>query len=298
MADTDVSDPALLQDFDFQGNLALFDKLPHSPPCTPRAAHLASRPDLLRHDENVLPPPPPLSPDGSLSPGPPPRGLYRTDAGVELPGASGSLRAGLWAALRSRGLRDEATLLLARATADLALRLLGGPRRLEHAAGGTPLVLALLSAHWEGACGAAACRLLRAHGVRTAAAADEGADPAALRRVTQAGGEVVSDSRLLPGGAELVLVCGHVSAGLLRVAAAARGGRLLLEPPEEPPLAARASLVGLVPPAPHPALGRLFLANVAAPLGLVSGLGAPYDRCERSFGAATLLALHPADPVD
>ncbi|XP_026327062.1 enhancer of mRNA-decapping protein 3, partial [Hyposmocoma kahamanoa] len=123
----DGAQPPLDRDFDFEGNLALFDK---------RALWEqmnSQKPDLLRqaddagkyrHDENVLGGggagarrairvPDELR--GALD--------YVTDEAVCVPSVAGALRRQLWEALQRAGLLESARALLARGAADVALRL-------------------------------------------------------------------------------------------------------------------------------------------------------------------------------
>ncbi|CAH2041910.1 unnamed protein product, partial [Iphiclides podalirius] len=197
----DAAEPALLRDFDFEGNLALFDKQVRwrraarparvggrgrVPYCVSSAAQAlweemrsgAARPDVvrgadeagarLRHDESVL---------GARAAerGPAielPEELrggvqYRTEAGAAVPAASAALRRRLWAALRGAA-AEAARVLLARAAADdVALRLVGGGRRLERRnAHQAPVCVALAGAHRFGAAAVLAARLLHSHGAR------------------------------------------------------------------------------------------------------------------------------------
>lgn len=60
-------------------------------------------------------------------------------------------------------------------------------------------------------------------------------------------------------------------------------------------VAARASVLGLAAVALAPALGRVYLADVAAPARLFADCRLAY---RAPFGAAPVLALHPAEPGD
>ncbi|CAH0589951.1 unnamed protein product [Chrysodeixis includens] len=165
----DAADAALDNDFDFEGNLALFNKRAlweqirnsHKPDVVRQADDLGK----FRHDENVLGPAPAPRrtievPDEFRAPMD-----YVTDEGLVVPAVTGALRARLWAALQRLGLRDAANVLLARAAADVALRLVGGGRRLDaRNAHQAPTVVAGGAARRRG--GAAA--LLASHGARAA----------------------------------------------------------------------------------------------------------------------------------
>ncbi|CAK1584145.1 unnamed protein product [Parnassius mnemosyne] len=179
----DAAEPALLDDFDFEGNLALFDKQAlweqmrnETRPDVVRGAEEAGGGGggggggaQLRHDESVLGAAPAAPralwlPDelrGPLD--------YRTDDGVLLPSATSALRRRLWTALRESSPAAAlcAHVLLARACADVALRLVGGGRRLDaRNAHQAPVCVALAGAHRIGAAAVLCARLLHAHAAR------------------------------------------------------------------------------------------------------------------------------------
>ncbi|XP_039759311.1 enhancer of mRNA-decapping protein 3 [Pararge aegeria] len=299
----DAAEPAFRDDFDFEGNLALFDKR------ALWAEMRGARPDLLppsfRHDENVLgaaPPPARIALPAAL------RGPveYAADDGRAVPAAAPRLRRALWAGLRARGLLEQARTLLARAAADVALRLAGGGRRLEpRNAHQAPVAVVLAAAHGAGACGVRAARLLAAHGVRahvllSAGAAGAGAEVRAeLRQLAAAGGVLAAGAGALPAP-DVVLLALHdpelgdaqaAHGAALRWAAGARAAVLALEPPPQgwPGVAARASLQAGLPGALPAALGRVLLANVAPPAALFRELGVSY---QPPFGASSVLALN------
>ncbi|XP_041984498.1 enhancer of mRNA-decapping protein 3 [Aricia agestis] len=304
----DAADPALADDFDFEGNLALFDKRAlwermRGRPDVVRAADDAAR---YRHDENVLgaaPAPAAIALRDELR-----VGSYSTDDGATVPAAADRLRRDLWRALHHHRLADSALLLLARAAADLALRLAGGGRRLEpRNAHQTPVAVAAVGAHSLGACGVAAARLLASHGVHAhvllAGGPAGGAGNAALRRelaaFALAGGVVHACAERLPVP-DVVVLALHEPAGgaedggaergaALGWARGARGAVLALEPPAGGwGVELRASLVAGLPPAPA-GLGRVFLANVAPPPALLRELGVEY---RSPFGATSVLPLN------
>ncbi|XP_045502069.1 enhancer of mRNA-decapping protein 3 [Colias croceus] len=315
----DAADPALADDFDFEGNLALFDKQALWEEMR-SGAGAGVRPDVvraadeaasaaaarLRHDENVL---------GAA---PPPRALrlpaalrapheYATDDGLRVPAAGPRARRVLWAALRRAGpaVLRASLALAARAAADLALRLAGGSRRLEpRNAHQAPVVVVVVGPHRFGACGVTAARLAASHGARAHVLLSGGAAPGPeLQRELDAAAlaelPVHRAADALPAADVIVLALYDpllddsqgAHEGALRWAAGARAGVLALEPPGAgwAGLAARASLVAPLPPAPAPALGRVFLANVAPPISIFKDLDIVY---RPPFGASSLLALN------
>ncbi|CAH2089063.1 unnamed protein product [Euphydryas editha] len=306
----DTADPALDDDFDFEGNLALFDKQAlwqemraAARPDVVRAADEAAR---LRHDENVLgaaPAPPAIRLPDELS-GPV---VYSADDGRRVPSAAPRLRRELWAGLRRAGLLAAAHSLLARAAADVALRLAGGDRRLEaRNAHQAPVAVVLAGAHRAGAGGAEAARVLAAHGVRAHVLLAAGAPAAAacpeLRR--ELGALALSDvpvhaaAGALPAPDVVLLAlydpleddAQEAHAAALAWVRGARASVLAVEPPAAgwEGVCARAALLAGLPAALPPALGRVYLANVAPPAALFRELGVSY---RPPFGACSVLAL-------
>ncbi|KOB71171.1 Enhancer of mRNA-decapping protein 3 [Operophtera brumata] len=120
----DAAEPALDDNFDFEGNLALFDKraiwasMRHSKPDLVRTADDSK----FRHDENVLGPAAVRRamrvPDELRGPMD-----YVTDEGVTVPAVAPALRKQLWEGLQRHGLVDFALAMVSRAACDVALRL-------------------------------------------------------------------------------------------------------------------------------------------------------------------------------
>lgn len=323
---------ALGDDFDFEGNLALFDKRA----LWERMRH-AQKPDLVRqaddlggggggryrHDEFVLGAPDspalaaarlalrlPAELRGPIE--------YVTDEGVVVPAVSARLRRRLREGMARLGLGPCADTLLARAAADVALRLVGGGRRLDprnsHQA---PTVVALAGAHRSGAAGLLAARLLLSHGARAAClvagdAGTSGAASAELAALALSGVAAAPCAAQLPS-ADVVLVALHepaptaaearaaeagagAAAAALEWARGARAALVALEPPAEgwagAALGVRASVVGVAPCALAASLGRLYLADVAPPVRLFAEVRAHY---RSPFGASPVLALYPRD---
>lgn len=264
-----------------------------------RAADEAAR---FRHDENVLgaaPAPRDIRlPDELRGPV-----VFSADDGRRVPAAAPALRRALWAGLRRAGLLPAAHTLLARAAADVALRLAGGGRRLEaRNAHQAPVAVVLAGAHRAGAGGAEAARVLAAHGVRAHVLLAPGAAAAPALRpelaaLALAGVAVHEAADALPPP-DVVLLALHdpleapsvPPAEALAWARRARAAVVAVEPPAEgwAGVCARASLLAGLPAALAPALGRVYLANVAPPAALFRELGVSY--CP-PFGACSVLAL-------
>ncbi|KAJ8717543.1 hypothetical protein PYW07_005473 [Mythimna separata] len=314
----ELNDAELDNDFDFEGNLALFNKRAlweelrnaHKPDVVRHADDVGK----FRHDENVLGPAP--APRRAIVV---PEHLradadYVTDDGLSVPAVQARLRAQLWGALERRGLRAQAHTLLARAAADVALRLVGGGRRLDpRNAHQTPTVVALVGAHAAGAAGLQAARLLASHGARAAALlagpAGAGAGCAELAHELAAaapGGVVLAPALAALPSADLVLLALHdpVRAepaeqygAALAWAGAARGCVVCVEPAcgGWAGVRARAAVLGALPAALPAALGLQYLADVCVPPAVFAELQVSY---RPPFGAASVLALHRATAQD
>ncbi|XP_072943028.1 enhancer of mRNA-decapping protein 3 [Epargyreus clarus] len=312
----DAAHPALHDDFDFEGNLALFDKQAlweqmraAARPDVVRAADDAAR--SFRHDEHVLPP---HEPDGIAVPAELCAGAaLRTDDGRRVPPVTEHARRLLWDAIVRSGpaVCGAAYVLLARAAADVALRLVGGGRRLEaRNAHQAPAAVALAAPHRTGAAALAAARILASHAATaTVLLVGDESEVAACEPLQQelaalalGGARVTRDVAALPAAPDLVLLALHdprlppappgaAEAAALRWAGGVRGAVLALEPraAAAPGVWCRAAVCGALPAAPAPALGQLFLADVAPPPALFRALGIRY---RPPFGASSVVALH------
>lgn len=304
------STDAIDDDFDFEGNLALFDKRAFWEQM--RNSH---KPDLVRqaddagkykHDENVLGTAPVARhamrvPDNLRGPID-----YVTDEGVIVPSVVPRVRRQLWEGMVSYGLAECAYTLLARCAADVALRLVGGGRRLEpRNAHQPPCVLAVPGPHRAGAAALRAARLLAAHGARPAYVLPAAAAPALQPDVDALAlcGVAPADALDAAPSPDLVLLAlydpllddpqdkyesvlqwvGNCRAPIISIEPPARGWRNV---------SGRAAVLSLAPPAVSPSLGRLYLAHVGAPTKVYTDLRLAY---RPPFGASTSLALHPSD---
>ncbi|XP_047996968.1 enhancer of mRNA-decapping protein 3 isoform X2 [Leguminivora glycinivorella] len=325
---------AVDDDFDFEGNLALFDKEALWQQMRPDVVRVAAaREELaaaagagagegggkLRHDQNVLRGAPPDTAPVAVPPAL--RGVrdYVTDSGTRLPSVCAALRARLWAALRRTDdeTQHAARALYARAAADVALKLVGGTRRLDpRNAHQRPCAGVAAGSGPAAAAAVAAARVLRAHGVDTYVVPLDDTCPlvtSALTAYRLSGGRVLAATEPRPAADLLLLALHdpetstqHPSTPLvLAWACSSRGALVVVEPGggeseesgqwEGVLVAARAALAALLPPAlPAPA-PRLLLANVAPPAQLFAAAGVAY---RSPFGAASVLPLHLADDDD
>lgn len=177
-------DQSYSKDFDFEKNLALFDKQAiwdeinngHKPDVI-KHTDRNRRYSKYRHDENVLASTPtvyrqiripthPSTPSTSTSAGLP---SYVTDDGLVVPSIPMTLRNRLWQAADRVGLGWERRVeLLGRATTEMALQLVGGAHRLSPTNGHQqPRVVILCGGNRQGAMGLNAARQLASHGVDT-----------------------------------------------------------------------------------------------------------------------------------
>ncbi|CAG9796006.1 unnamed protein product [Diatraea saccharalis] len=318
----DAADPALDDDFDFEGNLALFDKRAlwermrhaHKPDLVRQADEAGAK---LRHDENVL--------GGGGSGGSGRRAIrvpdelrgpldYVTDDGIVVPSVVPALRRQIYDGLDRLGLAEVSRTLLARAAGDVALRLVGGGRRLEpRNAHQAPYAVALIGAHEWGAVGARCLRLLMSHGARGALHVCGGAGGGGGGALQQELDALALDGvqhvplEQLPSPDIILLALYDLRAdhdqdrykSMLSWARVARAACVGIEPPGAGwgawGVNCRAAVAGALPPAADASLGRLYLAAVAPPARLLRDLRLAY---RPPFGAASVLALHPADRPD
>ncbi|KAJ8941921.1 hypothetical protein NQ318_013254 [Aromia moschata] len=164
-------DHKISKDFDFEKNLALFnkqaiwDELNAQKPDVIK--HADKKPTKYRHDENVIATLPTtyrqiIVPKQDFC-------EYVTDDGLIIPSISRSLRKKLWETAERVGLTWEKRIeLVGRAAAEISIQLLGGGHRLNpHNTHQWPTVTVLCGPHKQGAAGINAARQLASHGVKT-----------------------------------------------------------------------------------------------------------------------------------
>lgn len=170
----------VLEEFDFEKNLALFDKQ-----ATREEIQIMNggsiKPDVVkgadrftekkyRHDENVLGPSKPkpktqitVPADGAGEV------IYATDNGLLVPSITSAMRSTLLSTANQNGLTNSRQLeMIGRATTELILSQIGGSHRLEPGnSHQSPVVVFLCGFHSQGAAGVNTARQLECHGVRT-----------------------------------------------------------------------------------------------------------------------------------
>ncbi|XP_071393945.1 enhancer of mRNA-decapping protein 3-like [Centroberyx affinis] len=171
----DGTDEGLDTDFDFEGNLALFDKaavfsqidggVRHGNRARPRSTPNERTPSRYRHDENILEGKPVVYRQITV----PQHGgkEYCTDSGLVVPSVSYELHKRLLLAAERQGLSLERRLeMTGVCSSQMALTLLGGPNRLTpknvHQ---RPTVALLCGPHVQGAQGISCGRHLANHEV-------------------------------------------------------------------------------------------------------------------------------------
>jgi len=325
MKDEDCFSPSVLdmnEEFDFEKNLAMFDK---PGVMAEIEQELSNKPDIIRLvDTNLRKPEPKYRNDENvlgnqkteyrqIETGEVMETEYTTDAGLIVPAISLQLRENLVQALQDHGFDvSKQSELMARAATDLCLQLIGGAHRL--AANNThqlPLAVILCGASKSAVYGVSTARHLAGHGVRTQIYLPESMGrldnslllEQELRLYRLTGGKVVTKGKDLPKTSVDVIVNALEDEEMCvqqriqpwhRAAVAWASGLkapvLALDPPPEiPVLVPRMSLVGLLPLA-HPAkCGQLYLANLAVPKNLFKEVGIKYSS---PFGSKFVISLH------
>lgn len=308
------------EDFDFEKNLALFDK--HTI-LSEIDQELSNKPDIIRlvdcnrrapepkykNDENVLGNV--VTEFRQIDTGEVMETEFVTDAGLVVPAISRQLRNKLLTVLDDHGFGlEKQTELMGRAATELCIQLLGGQHRL--AANNThqlPLAVFLCGTSRSAVYGVTAARHLAGHGVRTQVYLPETNHQShlleqELRLYRLTGGKVVTKAKDLPKVSVDAVVTAleddeiwsqqriqpwHRAA--VSWAEGLKAPILAIDPPPElPAFSTRMTLVGVLPLA-HPAqCGKLYLANLGIPKNLFKEVGVKFAS---PFGAKFVIPLHP-----
>ncbi|XP_050400286.1 enhancer of mRNA-decapping protein 3 [Patella vulgata] len=161
---------SFIKDFDFEKNLALFDKqavFAEIENGFPEGSIIDKKPTKYRCDENVLTSGPVVlqqikTPSTSGK-------SYVTDSGLVVPSISADLRARLLNSAVSYGITlDRQVEMVGRSASEMVLQLLGGYHRLSPQNGHQlPIVVILCGPHIQGAEGINCARQLANHNVKT-----------------------------------------------------------------------------------------------------------------------------------
>jgi len=307
------------EDFDFEKNLAMFDK---DFVMKEIDAELANKPDIVRlvhcnrrqpepkyrNDENVLNTV--AAEYRQITTGEEECGHFVTDMGLVVPCVSLVLRERLQAVIVNHGLGlDRQAEVMGRAATELAIQLLGGQHRLTptnmHQ---VPTAVFLCGTSQVGTFGISAARHLAGHGVKTQVYLPEAAHyphvlEAELRLYRLTGGKVVTRGKDLPKGSVDLIVtamedqemwsqerCQPWHRSATAWAEACRAPVLAIDPPPHPPaLEVKMTLVGCLPLHHPPEAGKLYLANLGIPKNIYKEVGIKFSS---PFGAKFVIPLH------
>ncbi|EFA06064.2 Enhancer of mRNA-decapping protein 3-like Protein [Tribolium castaneum] len=303
-------DHKINKDFDFEKNLALFDKQAiwdeinnsQKPDVIKNAD--SKKPAKYRHDENVIASTPAsyrqiIVPKQDFC-------EYVTDDGLIIPSISRSLRKKLWEVADRVGLTwDKRVELFGRAAAEISVQLLGGGHRLNpHNSHQFPTVVVLCGPHKQGAMGINAARQLASHGVHTivyVVSSEVAVIKKELALYVLTKNPVIYSVTNLPNFADLIIValCEDTESpksypDLCDWASRNRASILALDPPSVgiPGIAPKFSLLPVLP-LPHSSKnGKLYLCNLGFPLEIFNEVGIKY---KSPFGPKFVIPLHPKD---
>jgi len=308
------------EDFDFEKNLAMFDK---NLVMKEIDAELANKPDVVRlvhcnrrqpepkyrNDENVLAGV--VAEYRQITTGEGGHaGEFVTDLGLVVPCVSLALRERLQAVIVNHGLGvDRQAEVMGRAATELAIQLLGGQHRLTptnmHQ---VPTAVFLCGTSQVATYGISAARHLASHGAKTQVFLPEAAHyphvlEAELRLYRLTGGKVVTRGKDLPKGPVDLIVtamedqemwsqerCQPWHRSATAWAEACRAPVLAIDPPPHPPaLEVKMTLVGGLPLHHPPEAGKLYLANLGIPKNIYKEVGIKFSS---PFGAKFVIPLH------
>ncbi|XP_043469235.1 enhancer of mRNA-decapping protein 3 [Leptopilina heterotoma] len=303
-------DQCLKQDFDFEKNLALFNKEAVWQEIN------SSRPDIVRqsesnkanksryrHDENIIESAPAAF--RQIIVPCPDRTEYVTDDGLIIPSITLDLHRQLIGAADRFGITWERRVeLFGRAGTEIILQLLGGGHRFNpNNAHQRPTVVALCGPHRSGAAGVNCARQLSSHGVKTIVFIENSEDVFLLQELSLyklTNNKVESDVKNLPPVVDLIIMalCEENSPRTVTaVAKWANNNRapiLAIEPPSSgtPGVLSKYSLLSALPLAHSTDNGRLYMLNLALPNKVFLDVGITY---RSPFGPKFVIPLHSND---
>ncbi|XP_015520678.1 enhancer of mRNA-decapping protein 3 [Neodiprion pinetum] len=300
-------DQSMEQDFDFEKNLALFNKEAVwqeinslKPDIVRQSENTRGSVPKYRHDENVIE----SEPTAFRQIAVPSAGIreYVTDDGLVIPSITVDLHRQLIGAADRLGISwDRRVELLGRAGAEIILQLLGGGHRLNpNNAHQWPTVVALCGPHRSGAAGVNCARQLSSHGVKTVVYVENSEDVFLLQELSLyklSGNRVETRYKNLPAVADLILLALGEEGSPRTVAPVAtwansnRAPVLAIEPPSAgtPGIMTKFSLLGGLPLSHSADNGRLYLCNLALPAKVFSDVGITY---RSPFGPKFVIPLH------
>ncbi|XP_071863473.1 enhancer of mRNA-decapping protein 3 [Bombus fervidus] len=292
-------DQSLNQDFDFEKNLALFDK----EAVWQKINSLKSKKQKqvnYRHDENII-----VSERADIRQILVPSAgeiEYVTDNGLIIPSITLNLHRQLIGAADRLGISWERRVeLLGRAGTEIILQLLGGSHRLNpNNAHQWPTIIALCGPHRSGAAGVNCARQLSSHGIKTIVFVENSEDVFLLQELSLyklTGNKVETKFKNLPSVVDLILValCDENSPRIITpIAKWANNNRapiLAIEPPATgtPGILSKCSLLGGLPLSHSVDNGKLYLCNLALPNEVYADVGITY---RSPFGPKFVIPLH------
>ncbi|KAK4300386.1 hypothetical protein Pmani_027414 [Petrolisthes manimaculis] len=324
---TPIDEDILTTEFDFEKNLALFDKqavIEEIQSLKPDVVRQADRytEKKYRCDENVLPSKQPAKRQIIVPTSGAAEVIYANDSGLLVPSVNSELRAALLSTANQHGLTNSRQLeIIGRAATEIILSLSGGSHRLEPGnSHQPPIIVVLCGCHMQGAAGVNAARQLESHGVQTIVVTPPTTSSPPLplllthelQLYTLTNGRTTPDSRGLPTTIDLIVDArldhsgkggegGVIHPWLASTTAWATTSRapiLALDPPSDlaaipstqPPLPARVLLCPSLPLAYTPARGKVYLMNLPIPQQTFTAVGIKYVS---PFGAKLVVPLHP-----
>lgn len=306
---TPVDDPTMDEEFDFEGNLALFDKQAiwdeiengSEKPDLVRQASQQQQQKKYRHDENVITSKPiqyrQIKTESTGE-------EYVTDEGLIVPAIPRAQRNRVQSLAESHGLLWERQIdILGRGVTELALQLLGGARRLipknQHQ---WPTISVICSEAFNekvSETGIAAARNLASHGlkvmlfVKTTMTSER--DSKELELYTATGNDFTYKIKELPQSDLIILAVktGQLSPPITQWLAASRAQIIAIDPPPQgiKDVTIKCSVLPILPidGIQMNALGKLYLCNLSIPLKFFRDSGIKYNS---PFGSKFIIPLH------
>ncbi|XP_050500328.1 enhancer of mRNA-decapping protein 3 [Diabrotica virgifera virgifera] len=297
------------KDFDFEKNLALFnkqaiwDEINAQKPDVVK--HIdARKPTKYRHDENIIS----TIPTSYRQITVPKQDFceYVTDDGLIIPSISRALRKRLWEVAERVGLTWEKRIdLIGRAAAEISIQLCGGGHRLNpHNTHQWPTVVVLCGPHKQGAIGVNTARQLASHGVQTIVFTVSMDAPIIKKELSL---YMLTKNRVLNNVSDLPPISDLIIVALCEDADNPKHYPLLsdwvnknkapvlaLDPPPvgTPGITPKCSLLPVLP-LPHSSNnGKLYLCNLGFPVDIFNEVGIKY---KSPFGPKFVIPLHPKD---
>ncbi|KAF5274365.1 hypothetical protein FQA39_LY07245 [Lamprigera yunnana] len=303
-------DHTINQEFDFEKNLALFDKQAiwdkinsQKPDVVKQADYSRSRRNInkYRHDENILTTLPTVYrqitvPKQEFS-------EYVTDEGLIVPSISRSLRNQLWSVADTLGFSWERHIeLMGRAAAEMTLQLVGGGHRLNpHNTHQCPTIVILCGCNKQGAMGLNAARHLTSHGVNTVVYMTNADNPQvqkelSLYKLTK--NRIITSVSKLPQLTDVILVALCEESDnppcyqeLVDWTNNNKAAVLALDPPISgtPGIITKFSIVPVLPLSHSSGNGKIYLCNLGFPIQIFEEVGIKY---KSPFGSKFVIPLH------